>query len=58
MIGKPTKTPVLSYWELTDSEPAAREPAWDQPRPSAWGWQLRGLVRGALAVGPEPVPGA
>ena len=55
MTGKPTETADLNAWELIESGPTAREPAWDN---------LVHLHVGAnqcvetLAVGPEPVPGA
>ncbi|CAO2595955.1 hypothetical protein LEMLEM_LOCUS8411, partial [Lemmus lemmus] len=35
MTGKPTETLDTSSWELTDSRLTAREPVWNQTRPSA-----------------------
>lgn len=55
MTGESTETAYLSSWELRDSGPRAREPAWEQPKASACMWQLCLFVE-LLAVGSGPVP--
>lgn len=53
--GELTETAYLSSWELRDSGPTARGPAWEQPKASARVWQLCLFVE-LLAVGSGPVP--
>ena len=36
MTEESTKTAGLTSWELIDSGPSVKEPAWDRPRPSAY----------------------